>query len=97
MNATIVLVLILPILVVSLVITVDTVFRTLKQWFPNFESQFFVITFLYFVYLYILLALSTYLLGEIIYEYTLALFIAHYFLKKNWESPYSDYPYFYLI
>ena len=49
MNATIVLVLILPILVVSLVITVDTVFRTLKQWFPNFESQFFVITFLYFV------------------------------------------------
>ncbi len=30
MNATIVLVLILPILVVSLVITVDTVFRTLK-------------------------------------------------------------------
>ena len=82
MNATIVLVLILPILVVSLVITVDTVFRTLKQWFPNFESQFFVITFLYFVYLYILLALSTYLLGEIIYEYTLALFIAHYFLKK---------------
>ena len=49
MNATIVLVLILPILVVSLVITVDTVFRTLRQWFPNFESQFFVITFLYFV------------------------------------------------
>lgn len=82
MNATIVLVLILPILVVSLVITVDTVFRTLKQWFPNFESQFFVITFLYFVYLYILLALSTYLLGEIIYEYTLALFIVHYFFKK---------------
>ena len=47
MNATIVVVLILPILVVSLVITVDAVFRTLKQWSPNFESQFFVITFLY--------------------------------------------------
>lgn len=82
MNATIVVVLILPILVVSLLVTVNTVFRTLKQWFPHFASQFFVITFLYFVYLYILLALSIYLLGEIIYEYTLALFIAHYFFKR---------------
>ena len=97
MNAAIVIVLILPVLVVSLVITVDTVFRTLKQWFPKFESQLGVITFLYFVYLYILIALSTYLLGEIIYEYTLALFIVHYFFKKNWENPFSDYPYFYLI
>ena len=46
MNAAIVIVLILPVLVVSLVITVDTVFRTLKQWFPKFESQLGVITFL---------------------------------------------------
>ncbi|MGM0198594.1 GGDEF domain-containing protein [Enterococcus sp. DIV1314a] len=82
MNAALVIVLILPVLVVSLVITVDTVFRTLEQWFPKFESQLGVITFLYFVYLYILIALSTFLLGEIIFEYTLALFIAHYFFKK---------------
>lgn len=70
------------ILIVSLLITVDTVFRILKQWVPHYVSQFFVISFLYFVYLYLLLALSTYLLGEIIYEYTLVFVIAYYFFKR---------------
>lgn len=97
MNAAIVIVLILPVLVVSLVITVDTVFRTLKQWFPKFESQLGVITFLYFVYLYILIALSTYLLGEIIFEYTLALFIAHYFFKKIGKILLAITPFFILL
>lgn len=73
----------LPIIMVSLLITVDTVFRQLNHIVSGQVAKGAVVVFLYFVYLFCFFSLATQLIGFVVYGYTIALFIA-YFIFRNY-------------
>lgn len=82
MGSMMVLTIFFPSIIVSLLITIDTVFSSVKKVFSNKILQLILIILLYFTYLFCLLSLSVHLLGAVYYEYSLILFIAYYFFRS---------------
>ena len=81
MGSMMVLIIFFPSIIVSLLITIDTVFTNLKKVVSNKFVQMILIVLLYSTYLFCLLSLSVHLLDAVFYEYSLVLFIAYYFFQ----------------
>ena len=89
--------LILPIFIISLLIAMDTIARMLQRWFPQRKHRFFIVSFLYMINLYLLITLSTTLLGGMIYEYTFIFIIAYYFFRELGQYLLLITPFFMLL
>lgn len=74
--------LIFPVIVVSLLVTTDTVFVRMEQLIPKRFWRVLALIFVYFVYVFCFASMSSLLLESSVFQYTLAVFLAFYYFKR---------------